>query len=87
MGSTGEVSMLSQQEVKQVVVETAKNEKLGASGFFTIVTGNNTQTTMDYLAVCARQSEPIGAILAAPSYICAPEDAIEDFFMEVARRD
>ena len=82
MGSTGEVSMLSQQERQQVVVETAKM-KTGGIRFFYGCTGNNTQTTMDYLRF-ARANGADGAILAAPSYICAPEDAIEDFFMEVA---
>ncbi|MES2283659.1 MAG: 4-hydroxy-tetrahydrodipicolinate synthase [Pseudomonadota bacterium] len=82
MGSTGEVSMLSQQERQQVLVETAKM-KTGNMKFFYGCTGNNTQTTMDYLRF-ARANGADGAILAAPSYICAPEDAIEDYFMEVA---
>lgn len=82
MGSTGEVSMLSQQERHQVVVETAKM-KTGNMKFFYGCTGNNTQTTMDYLRF-ARANGADGAILAAPAYICAPEDAIEDYFMEVA---
>lgn len=82
MGSTGEVSMLSQQERHQVVVETAKM-KTGNMKFFYGCTGNNTQTTMDYLKF-ARANGADGAILAAPAYICAPEDAIEHYFMEVA---
>jgi len=82
MGSTGEVSMLSQQERHQVVIETAKM-KTGNMKFFYGCTGNNTQTTIDYLRF-ARANGADGAILAAPAYICAPEDAIEDYFMEVA---
>ena len=82
MGSTGEVSMLSQQERHQVVIETAKM-KTGNMKFFYGCTGNNTQTTIDYLRF-ARANGADGAILAAPAYICTPEDAIEDYFMEVA---
>jgi len=82
MGSTGEVSMLSQQERHQVVIETAKM-KTGNMKFFYGCTGNNTQTTIEYLRF-ARANGADGAILAAPAYICAPADAIEDFFMEVA---
>jgi 4-hydroxy-tetrahydrodipicolinate synthase len=82
MGSTGEVSMLSQQERHQVIIETAKM-KTDNMKFFYGCTGNNTQTTMDYLKF-ARANGADGAILAAPAYICAPEDAIEDYFMEVA---
>ena len=82
MGSTGEVSMLSQKERQQVIVETAKM-KTGKMHFFYGCTGNNTETTIDYLKF-ARANGADGAILAAPAYICAPEDAIEDYFLEVA---
>ncbi|WP_353171580.1 4-hydroxy-tetrahydrodipicolinate synthase family protein [Paracandidimonas soli] len=82
MGSTGEVSMLSQQERQQIIVETAKM-KAGDMKFFYGCTGNNTDTTIDYLKF-ARANGADGAILAAPSYICAPEDDIEAYFLEVA---
>ncbi len=82
MGSTGEVSMLSQQERHQVIIETSKM-KTGAMKFFYGCTGTNTQTTIDHLKF-ARANGADGAILAAPAYICAPEDAIEDYFLEVA---
>ena len=82
MGSTGEVSMLSQAERHQVIAETAKM-KTGKMKFFYGCTGNNTETTIDYLRF-ANANGADGAILAAPAYICAPEDAIEDYFMEVA---
>ncbi|MFC3337841.1 4-hydroxy-tetrahydrodipicolinate synthase family protein [Paracandidimonas soli] len=82
MGSTGEVSMLSQQERQQIIVETAKM-KTGNMKFFYGCTGNNTDTTIDYLKF-ARANGADGAILAAPSYICAPEDDIEAYFLEVA---
>lgn len=82
MGSTGEVSMLSQKERETIIVETAKM-KTGKMKFFYGCTGNNTQTTMDYLRF-ARANGADGAILAAPSYICGPEDDLADFFLEVA---
>lgn len=82
MGSTGEVSMLSQQERQQIIVETAKM-KSGKMKFFYGCTGNNTDTTMDYLRF-ARANGADGAILAAPAYICGSEADIEDYFLEVA---
>lgn len=82
MGSTGEVSMLSQQERQQIIVETAKM-KTGKMKFFYGCTGTNTATTIDYLKF-ASQNGADGAILAAPAYICAPEADIEAYFLEVA---
>jgi len=82
MGSTGEVSMLSQQERQQIIVETAKM-KTGKMKFFYGCTGNNTDTTVDYLRF-ARANGADGAILAAPAYICGSESDIEDYFLEVA---
>ncbi len=82
MGSTGEVSMLSQQERQQIIVETAKM-KTGKMKFFYGCTGNNTDTTIDYLRF-AHANGADGAILAAPAYICGPEADLEDYFLEVA---
>ncbi|HSV44983.1 MAG TPA: 4-hydroxy-tetrahydrodipicolinate synthase, partial [Ramlibacter sp.] len=82
MGSTGEVSMLSQQERQAIIVETARM-KTGKMKFFYGCTGNNTDTTSDYLRF-AKANGADGAILAAPSYICGPESDIEDYFLEVA---
>ena len=82
MGSTGEVSMLSQKEREQIIVETAKM-KTGKMKFFYGCTGNNTQTTMDYLRF-AKANGADGAILAAPAYICGAESDLEDYFLEVA---
>ena len=50
MGSTGEVSMLSPDERKKVIIETAKM-KTGDMHFFYGCTGNNTATTIDYLKI------------------------------------
>ncbi|MDA0675290.1 MAG: 4-hydroxy-tetrahydrodipicolinate synthase [Proteobacteria bacterium] len=82
MGSTGEVSMLSPEERKMIMRETIKF-KTGKMKFFYGCTGNNTQTTIDYVNYAADQGAD-GAIIAAPSYICAPEDDIVDYFLEVA---
>ncbi|MFT3688733.1 4-hydroxy-tetrahydrodipicolinate synthase family protein [Paenirhodobacter sp.] len=82
MGSTGEVSMLSPEERRQVIVETAKM-KTDRMPLFYGCTGTNTQTTIDYVKF-ARDNGADGAILAAPAYICAPEADIEAYFLEVA---
>jgi 4-hydroxy-tetrahydrodipicolinate synthase len=82
MGSTGETSMLTPEEKHNVIVETAKM-KSGKMPFFYGCTGNNTQATIANVRF-ARENGADGAILAAPAYICAPEDDIERFFLEVA---
>lgn len=82
MGSTGEVSMLSQDEKRKIIVETAKmkSEKMP---IFYGCTGNNTDVTIDNVKF-ARDNGADGAILAAPAYICAPEADIERYFLEIA---
>ena len=82
MGSTGEVSMLSPEERRQVIVETAKM-KTGKMKLFYGCTGNNTDSTIDYLKF-AHANGADGAILAAPAYICASEADTEAYFLEVA---
>lgn len=82
MGSTGEVSMLSQKERQDIIVETAKM-KTGKMKLFYGCTGNNTEATMDYLRF-AKANGADGAILAAPAYICASEADIESYFLEIA---
>lgn len=82
MGSTGEVSMLSQDEKRKIIVETAKmkSEKMP---IFYGCTGNNTDVTIDNVKF-AKDNGADGAILAAPAYICAPEADIERYFLEIA---
>jgi 4-hydroxy-tetrahydrodipicolinate synthase len=46
-------------------------------------TGNNTQATIANVRF-AMDHGADGAILAAPAYICAPENDIERFFLDVA---
>ncbi len=81
MGSTGEVSMLNPQERKLIISETAKM-KTGKMQFYYGVTGNNTATTIDYTHYAMAEGAD-GVIIAAPAYICADNDAITDYAMEV----
>jgi len=82
MGSTGETSMLSPDENKQIIVETAKM-KSGRMLFFYGCTGNNTDATIANVKF-AKANGADGAILAAPAYICASEADGEQFFLDVA---
>jgi len=82
MGSTGETSMLSPEERKRIIVETAKMKTARMPIFFG-ATGNNTQATIANVRF-AKDNGADGAILAAPAYICAPENDIEGFFLDVA---
>jgi 4-hydroxy-tetrahydrodipicolinate synthase len=82
MGSTGESSMLSPEEKKTIIVETAKM-KTARMPIFYGCTGNNTESTVANVKF-AKDNGADGAILAAPAYICAPEADIERFFLEVA---
>jgi 4-hydroxy-tetrahydrodipicolinate synthase len=82
MGSTGEVSMLTPEERREVVERTAAM-KDGRMKLFYGCTGASTEATIAYLRH-AKAAGADGAILAAPSYICAPEDDIEAYFAECA---
>jgi 4-hydroxy-tetrahydrodipicolinate synthase len=81
MGSTGEVSMLSPEERREIISRTAKM-KTGKMLFYYGCTGNNTQTTIDYVRY-AKAEGGDGAIIAAPAYICADNEAITDYALEV----
>jgi 4-hydroxy-tetrahydrodipicolinate synthase len=82
MGSTGETSLLSPDEKKQIIVETAKMKTPKMPIFFGC-TANNTDATIASVKF-AKDNGADGAILAAPAYICAPESDIERFFLDVA---
>jgi len=82
MGSTGEVSMLSPDEKKEVIRQVARMKTDDMPIFFGC-TANHTAATIDMVKFAA-DSGADGAILAAPSYICAPEADIEAFFLEIA---
>ena len=81
MGSTGEVSMLSPDEKKTIITETAKM-KSGGMQFYYGCTGNNTDTTIDMVRY-AKGEGADGAIIAAPAYICGSNDDIEAYVAEV----
>ena len=82
MGSTGEVSMLTPEERHKVVRETIRM-KTGKMEFWYGCTGPSTAATIAYVRQAADEGAD-GAIIAAPSYICAPEDDIVEYFLEVA---
>ena len=82
MGSTGEVSMLSAEERRDVIARTVRH-KTGRMKLFYGCSGNNTATTIE-LVKYAEAEGADGAILAAPPYICAGEQDLEIHFMKVA---
>src|ERR1700733_9425021 len=82
MGSTGETSMLSPEEKKKIIVETAKMKSDKMPIFFGC-TGNNTESTIASVRF-AKDKGGEGAILAGPAHLCAPETDIERFFLDVA---
>ncbi len=81
MGSAGEVSMLSPEERRQIISETAKMNS-GKMQFFYGCTGTNTANTIDYVRY-AKSEGGDGAVIAAPAYICASNSDIEEFVLEV----
>ncbi|MCR9137827.1 MAG: dihydrodipicolinate synthase family protein [Alphaproteobacteria bacterium] len=81
MGSTGEVSMLSPEEKRQIITETAKMESKGILKYYGC-SGNNTQATIDMVRFAQGEGAD-GAIIAAPAYICASNDDITDYVEEV----
>ncbi len=81
MGSTGEVSMLSPEERREIITRTAKMKPAGVDMYYGC-TGNNTATTIDYVRF-AKGEGADGAIIAAPAYICADNAAIADYALEV----
>ncbi len=82
MGSSGEVSMLSQQERHLIVAETMKM-KQGSMEHWYGCTGPSTEATIDYVHQAAGEGAD-GAIIAAPAYICASNQDIVRFFLDVA---
>ena len=82
MGSTGEVSLLSAEERRRVMVETIQLRPAGMP-FFYGCTGNNTAETIRLVRVAAEAGAD-GAIVTAPAYVHAPVDAAVRYFLEVA---
>lgn len=81
MGSTGEVSMLSPEE-RRAIVEKTVPMRPGNMQMYYGCTGNNTETTIAYVQH-AKSAGADGAIVAAPAYIGADNQAITDFMFEV----
>lgn len=82
MGSSGEVTMLSPEERHAIVRETMKHRRDGMQQWYGC-TGPTTEATIDYVRQAAAEGAD-GAVVAAPSYICAPNADIVRFFLEVA---
>lgn len=82
MGSTGEVSMLSQEERHFIIRETMKF-KSDKMQFWYGCTGTTTQATIDYVRFAGTEGAD-GAIIAAPAYICASNADIVQYCLDVA---
>ncbi len=82
MGSSGEVSMLSEAERHAVVRETARHKTADMPVWYGC-TGPTTETTIAYVQQAADAGAD-GAVIAAPSYICGANDDIVRFFLDVA---
>ena len=81
MGSTGEVSMLTTQERQTIVCETVKMRPSGMLMYYGC-TGQNTEQTIAHVRF-AKAEGADGAIIAAPSYICASNADITAYVWEV----
>lgn len=81
MGSTGEVSMLTPEERREIIRRTLTMRKPGLTMWYGC-TGNNTASTIEYTQFAAAEGAD-GAIIAAPSYICADNAAITDYALAV----
>jgi 4-hydroxy-tetrahydrodipicolinate synthase len=82
MGSTGEVSMLSNEERREIISRTVKFKR-GDMLLFYGCTGSTSQETVNMVR-CAAKEGADGTIVTVPSYICPPvEDAVH-YFLEIA---
>lgn len=82
MGSSGEVTMLTPEERHEIVRRTMAARKSGMQHWYGC-TGPTTEATIAYVRQAAAEGAD-GAVVAAPSYICAPEADILRFFLDVA---
>ncbi len=81
MGSTGEVSMLSPEEKKKIISETVKMRPDGMLMYYGC-SGNNTDAAIEMVRYAEAEGAD-GAIIAAPSYICASNSDIADYVEEI----
>jgi len=82
MGSTGEVSMLSEDERHQVISETSKFKKKDLLLFYGC-TCSNTRATIDMVKYAGNEGAD-GAIITVPSYIVPIIEDVIAFYLEVA---
>lgn len=82
MGSSGEVSVLSPEERHAIVSETMKRKRAGVEMWYGC-TGPTTEATIAFVSQAASEGAA-GAVIAAPSYICASRSDIVQFFIDVA---
>lgn len=82
MGSTGEPSLLSPAEKKQVVIETMKMRPAELKFFYGCTAATADQVIDNVRFAQAHGAD--GAIIAAPPYICGSEADIEQFYLEIA---
>ena len=82
MGSSGEVSMLAEAERHAIVRATMKQKQAGMEMWYGC-TGPTTEATIRYVSQAAAEGAD-GAMIAAPAYICAANEDIVEYFLEVA---
>ena len=83
MGTTGEASVLSPEERREIVVQTTKMKKTARMPFFYGCTGRCTDTTIENVRFAADNGAD-GALIAVPPYTCPPENDAERYFLDVA---
>ena len=82
MGSSGEVSMLTPEERHAIDSQTVKHKQPGLEMWYGC-TGPTTEATIAYVKQAAAEGAD-GAVIAAPAYICAANQDIVEYFLEVA---
>ncbi len=82
MGSSGEVSLLTLEERHAIVRETMKQKQAGMEMWYGC-TGPSTDATIALVKQAAAEGAD-GAVIAAPAYICAANEDIVEYFLEVA---
>lgn len=82
MGSTGEPTLLTQEEKRRAVAETVPMRPSGMQFFYgcTGATAGEVIENVDF----ANEHGADGAIIAPPPYLCAPGADIEPFYLEIA---
>ncbi len=82
MGSTGETSLLSVEERRDLITGTMKF-RTDAMPFFYGCTGNSTEAAIENVRHAAAEGAD-GAIIAVPSYICPSEEDSVRYFLDIA---